>query len=72
MKWPLTSGKNVSLVTKTGTKKLWIWIKSSPVDGFLSFKCLNDSLDTSISIGQKPDFLNLYISIYPSFYELEG
>ena len=51
------SGANVSLLAKIGTKKMipLLLIKSSPVDGFLCLRGLNDRIDL-------PDMIRLLAS----------
>ena len=51
------SGANVSFLAKIGTKKMipLLMIKSSPVDGFLCFRGLNDRINL-------PDIIRLLAS----------
>ena len=53
MMGPCASGANASLVAKIGTKKivLLLLIKSSPVDGFLCLRYLNNRIDLPNMIG---------------------
>ena len=48
-----SSGANVSLVAKNGTKKIipLLSIKSSPVDRFQSLRCLNDRINLPYMMG---------------------
>ena len=47
------SGAPTSLVAKNGIKKNipLLWIKSSPVDRFWCFRCLNDCIEVPEMIG---------------------